>query len=88
MPIIDKNPTLAGRKDEIRRAFRQNPNVPRGPRFSSILPVYKWPVKVIPEGSADTWTMLDVHVDEDFVDLMGIELIAGRNFSRDRPQRC
>ena len=84
MPIIDKNPTLAGRKDEIRRAFRQNPNV-LGSAFSSILPVYKWPVKVIPEGSADTWTMLDVHVDEDFVDLMGIELIAGRNFSRDRP---
>ena len=84
MPIIDKNPTLAGRKDEIRRAFRQNPNV-LGSAFSSILPVYKWPVKVIPEGSADAWTMLDVHVDEDFVDLMGIELIAGRNFSRDRP---
>ncbi len=84
IPIIDKNPTLAGRKDEIRRAFRQNPNV-LGSAFSSILPVYKWPVKVIPEGSVDAWTMLDVHADEDFVDLMGIELIAGRNFSRDRP---
>ncbi len=84
MPIIDKNPTLAGRKDEIRRAFRQNPNV-LGSAFSSILPVYKWPVKVVPEGSANAWTMLDVHADEDFVDLMGIELIAGRNFSRDRP---
>ncbi len=84
IPIIDKNPTLAGRKDEIRRAFRQNPNV-LGSAFSSILPVYKWPVKVIPEGASEAWTMLDVHVDEDFVELMGIELIAGRNFSRDRP---
>ena len=84
IPIIDKSPALAGRKDEIRHAFRQNPNV-LGSAFTSILPVYKWPVKVVPEGSTDPWTMLDVHADEDFVDLMGIELIAGRNFARHKP---
>ena len=84
MPIIDKNAALAARKDEIRHAFRQSPNV-LGSAFTSILPVYKWPVKVIPEGFTDPWTMLDVHGDEDFVDLMGIEVIAGRNLSRDKP---
>ncbi|NKB71073.1 MAG: FtsX-like permease family protein [Candidatus Latescibacteria bacterium] len=84
VPIISSSPELKSRSEEVKRAFGQNPHV-LGTSLTSILPVYERSVKVIPEGCAEAWTMLDVTADEDFIDLMGVELIAGRNFSRDRP---
>ena len=53
--------------------------------FTTGIPIYESKAKVIPEGSVDPWTMLKVSADEDFIDALGIELVAGRNFSRHIP---
>lgn len=69
----------------IKKEFRQHPGVIHV-AASSTIPGW-WPPSgdKIPEGytQAQMQLMDELNVDEDFIPLMGIEVIAGRNFSRE-----
>lgn len=81
IPVVSRNPELHGRQETLKKAFENVPNVV-GTAFTMLIPgVNGTTEKVIPEGTAEPMTMQMVYADEDFLDLLGIELLTGRNFS-------
>jgi putative ABC transport system permease protein len=71
-------------REEVTRAFRQHPNVIET-AFTGRVPVFEYREKVAAEGHPEQRSMLVLEGDEDFVDLLKIDVLAGRNFSRQHP---
>jgi len=93
-PGFDKENVVIIRADEsviresvevIKAEFTKNPNVLRV-AASSTIPGWGYPNNMkIPEGRtiAEAILMDEINVDPDFLPAMGIDLVAGRNFSRE-----
>jgi putative ABC transport system permease protein len=69
----------------VKSEFLQNPNV-NGAAFSSTVPGqwnYRWRTWLPGQKEVVNYLVNYYQVDHDFVDVMGIEMMAGRNFSRE-----
>ena len=84
MPIFYRDRSLCARNDMVKNEFLQHPNVLKAAASHSNGPLYGQLEAVRPEGALENeWQMQIVGVDEDFLDTYEIELLAGRNLSRD-----
>lgn len=86
MPLISRNRELLSQADEIKQAVTDHPNVMSvtSHHFQIGRNVQKSPVT--PEGEPhESWTMIQVATDENFLKTAELDVIAGRSFSRDRP---
>jgi len=93
-PGFDRNNVVIIRADEkviresvevIKAEFTKNPNI-IGVAASSTIPGWGYPNNMkIPEGRPieEAILMDEINADPDFLSAMGIELVAGRNFSRE-----
>ena len=80
IPVLgsDRSPE---RRAEVARVFRQHPNVV-GTSFTGRVPVFEYKEKVAAEGDPEPRSMVALEGDEDLVELLNIEILDGRNFSR------
>ncbi len=72
-------------REVIKEEFKQNPNI-ISVAASSTIPGGGYPNNIkIPEGYAESEAVLmdEINADHDFLLTMGIELVAGRNFSKE-----
>lgn len=82
MDIVSKNPTLNGKQDIIKEAFSRHPNVITTAFTITNTFIRENRSRTQPEGIAGGMEMSVVVIDEDFLNLMGVKMLAGRNFSK------
>ena len=84
MPVFYRDRSLCARYEMVKNEFLQHPNVLNAAASHSFGALGGQLESVRPEGALENeWQMRIVGVDEDFLDTYGIELLAGRNLSRD-----
>ena len=86
LEIFGKNRDLSPRYRTIKRAFLSHPNVIRAAASHSSLGWAEGGMEPTrPEGFPGEVQMHHFPIDEDYLDAYGIGLLAGRNFSAERP---
>jgi len=85
MVVLVQNRDTVKNFQTIKSELKRNPNI-RDVSFSSVVPGQGGELRLmIPEGrsKAETYDTYVTRCDHDFLDTLGMELIAGRNFSRE-----
>jgi putative ABC transport system permease protein len=87
LPLFIENPALKVTHEPLRHAFSRHPGV-MSTAFSGPALANGWPPsqdRVVPEGHPDGLSMSFIKVDENVIDLIGVNVIAGRDFSTEFP---
>jgi len=85
MVVLVQNRDTVQNFQTVKSELIQNPNI-RNVSFSSVVPGQGGELRLmIPEGKSktETYDMYVTRCDHDFLETLGMELIAGRNFSRE-----
>lgn len=82
--LLRHAPAWRPRYQTVKQAFLQNPNVLNATAHQNILGRIRGDTQVRPlEGNGEKWQMNSVSIDGDFLDMFDLELVLGKNISKD-----